>query len=215
MHRFKGLYGITDNQLQPNDCSMMGTVEMALIGGMKILQYRDKSNDKKKRTRQAGSLRTLCHSYQALLIINDDVDLAIEVEADGVHLGQEDSSIIKARKRLGDYAILGVSAENSLIQARIAIDQGADYIAFGRFFQSSTKPEAKPAELSILSEAHAQFNHPIVAIGGITVDNAPEVITAGADMVAVVHNLFSAPDILNQARKFTTIFKDFPMSNKV
>ena len=206
MHRFKGLYGITDSQLQPDDQTLMETVELALIGGMKVLQYRDKSSDQSKRVRQASALRTLCHSHQALLIINDDIELAAEVEADGVHLGQQDDSIVHARKRLGDYAILGISAENSLAQAHIAIDQGVDYIAFGRFFPSRTKPDAKPADLSVLSEARATFEHPIVAIGGITVDNAPDVIAAGADMVAVINNLFAAPDIQYQARQFSKLF---------
>ncbi|MDD7806091.1 MAG: thiamine phosphate synthase [Endozoicomonas sp. (ex Botrylloides leachii)] len=207
MHNFKGLYGITDSRLQSDDQTMMKTVELALLGGMKVLQYRDKSHDKNKRIRQAEVLKVLCHSHQALLIINDDIELAAEVEADGVHLGQQDASITHARRRLGEYAILGISAENSLQQAHIAIDQGADYIAFGRFFPSQTKPDAKPATLSVLSAAQEAFNQPIVAIGGITVDNAPDVIAAGADMVAVVNNLFAAPDIQLRARQFSQMFK--------
>ena len=206
MHRLKGLYGITDSQLQPDDQTMMETVELALIGGMKVLQYRDKSEDHAKRVRQAGALKALCHRHQALLIINDDIELAAEVEADGVHLGQQDESIEYARQRLGDYAIIGISAENSIAQAHIAIDQGVNYIAFGRFFPSQTKPDAKPANISLLSEARAKFDRPIVAIGGITVDNAPEIITAGADMVAVINNLFAAPDIQYRAREFGKLF---------
>ncbi len=210
MHRLKGLYGITDCQLQPDDKTLMETVELALIGGMKVLQYRDKSHDMAKRVRQAGALKALCHRHQALLIINDDIELTAEVEADGVHLGQQDDLIENARKRLGDYAIIGISAENSIAQAKAALEQGANYLAFGRFFPSLTKPDAKPADMSLLAEARAQFDQPIVAIGGITVDNAPDIIAAGADMVAVINNLFSAPDIQYRAREFTRLFTGSP-----
>ncbi|WP_257263896.1 thiamine phosphate synthase [Endozoicomonas sp. ONNA2] len=208
MHRFHGLYGITDSQLQPDDRVLIETVGQALVGGMKILQYRDKSLDSDKRLRQAGALKVLCHQYQALLIINDDVELALDVEADGVHLGQQDDSIADARARLGDYAIIGSSCGNSLEMARAAVEQGTDYIAFGKFFHSRTKPDAKNAELAILAQAQDRFDLPIVAIGGITTDNAAEVIAAGADMVAVVNNLFAAQNIRNQARNFMALFND-------
>lgn len=206
MHRLTGLYGITDSRLQPDDATLMRTVEEALIGGMKVLQYRDKSQDSHRRIRQAGALKVLCHRYQALLIINDDIELTAQVEADGVHLGQEDDSIAKARARLGDYAIIGISAENAISQGHRALAQGADYLAFGRFYPSQTKPEAKAASLSLLTEARAQFDCAIVAIGGITVDNAPNVISAGADMVAVVNGLFAASDVRHRAQAFTRLF---------
>ena len=212
MHRLTGLYGITDSQIQPDDKTLMETVELALIGGMKVLQYRDKSTDSARRARQAGALKALCHQHQALLIINDDIELAVEVEADGVHLGQEDDSVIKARKRLGDYAIIGISAENSIAQAKEAAEQGVNYLAFGRFFPSLTKPEAKPANIALLTEAKARFDLPIVAIGGITVDNASDIIAAGADMVAVINNLFTASDIQYRAREFNQLFA--PLTEK-
>ncbi|MGI9273296.1 MAG: thiamine phosphate synthase [Endozoicomonas sp.] len=202
----KGLYGVTDSQLLPDDRILFDAVEQALMGGMKVLQYRDKSLDHDKRLRQAAALKVLCHKHQALLIINDDIELAASVEADGVHLGQQDESLTAARERLGDYAIIGISCEGSMEQAQLAVDQGADYIAFGRFFPSRTKPDAKPAELSLLPEARERFQLPIVAIGGITVDNAPQLIEAGTDMIAVVHNLFAAPDILSRARAFSQQF---------
>lgn len=208
MHRFHGLYGITDSQLQPDDRILIETVEQALTGGMKVLQYRDKSLDTGKRLRQAGALKVLCHQYQALLIINDDIELALDVEADGVHLGQQDQSLAHARERLGDYAIIGTSCENSLEKARAAVEQGADYIAFGKFFPSRTKPDAKNAELPILAEARELFDLPIVAIGGITMDNASEVISAGADMVAVVNNLFAAQNIRERSQNFMALFND-------
>ena len=206
MHRLKGLYGVTDSQIQPDDRILMATVEQALMGGMKVLQYRDKSLDHNKRLRQAGALKVLCHQYQAILLINDDVELALEIEADGVHLGQQDDTLITARERLGDYAIIGITCEGSLELANTAVEKGADYIAFGRFFPSRTKPAARQTDIAILPEARALFNLPVVAIGGITVDNAPEIIQAGADMVAVVHNLFSAQDIQARARAFNALF---------
>ncbi|WP_257281254.1 MULTISPECIES: thiamine phosphate synthase [unclassified Endozoicomonas] len=202
----KGLYGVTDSQLLPDDRILMEAVEQALMGGMKVLQYRDKSLDREKRLRQASTLRVLCHNYGALFIINDDIELAAESEADGVHLGQQDESVDSARKRLGDYAIIGVSCEGSLDLAHTAVEEGANYIAFGRFFPSRTKPDAKPAELSLLPSAKEVFKVPVVAIGGITVDNAPQLIEAGTDMVAVVHNLFASADIRTRARSFTELF---------
>ncbi|WP_257294779.1 thiamine phosphate synthase [Endozoicomonas sp. YOMI1] len=208
MRRFHGLYGVTDSQLQPDDRILIETVEQALMGGMKILQYRDKSLDSGKRLRQAGALKVLCHQYQAMLIINDDVELALDVEADGVHLGQQDESIADARARLGDYAIIGISCENSLEKAKAAVEQGANYIAFGKFFPSRTKPDAKNAELAILAQAQKMFDLPIAAIGGITTDNASEVISAGADMVAVVNNLFAAQNIRDRAQNFMALFND-------
>ncbi|KEI70529.1 thiamine phosphate synthase [Endozoicomonas elysicola] len=208
MHRLHGLYGVTDSQLQPDDRILIETVEQALMGGMKVLQYRDKSLDSGKRLRQAGALKVLCHQYQAMLIINDDIELALDVEADGVHLGQQDESLAYARERLGDYAIIGISCENSLEKAKTAVEQGANYIAFGKFFPSRTKPDAKNAELSILSEARQMFDLPIIAIGGITMENASDVITAGADMVAVVNNLFAAQNIRERSQNFMTLFND-------
>ncbi len=210
MHRLHGLYGVTDSQLQPDDRILIETVEQALIGGMKVLQYRDKSLDNGKRLRQAGALKVLCHQYQAMLIINDDIELALDVEADGVHLGQQDESLAYARERLGDYAIIGISCENSLEKAKAAVELGANYIAFGKFFPSRTKPDAKNAELSVLSEARQMFDLPIIAIGGITVENASDVITVGADMVAVVNNLFAAQNIRERSQNFMTLFNDSP-----
>ena len=201
------LYGVTDSHLLPDDNSLLQAAEAALRGGMAVLQYRDKSDDQEKQLRQAGALKVLCHQHQALLIINDDVELAASVEADGVHVGQSDASVINARSRLGDYAIIGVSCENSIELAQKGVDDGANYVAFGRFFISKTKPDAKPADLSLLSKVRQRFDIPVVAIGGITVDNASQLIEAGADMIAVVNNLFAAPDIQVRARELTDLYQ--------
>jgi thiamine-phosphate pyrophosphorylase len=181
-------------------------VEAALKGGCKFVQYRDKSNDAKKRLEDSTKLLTLCKQYNAYLIINDDVQLAYQIKANGVHLGQGDGDVKAARKLLGDNAIIGVTCHDSLILAEKAIADGASYTAFGRFFSSNTKPDAQPAPLSLLQEAREKFPHTqIAAIGGITVENATNVLRAGANMIAVCHSLFAADDIEAQATLFSKL----------
>lgn len=207
MTRLHGLYGLTDAKLMPTDNAMLEQVEAALRGGMRLLQYRDKSSDSEKRLRQARALLDLCRQYNCPLLINDDVELAHACKADGVHLGQEDGSVAAARKFLGNRALIGQTCHDRIELAHRAVQQGADHIAFGAFFPSQTKPGATPAPLSLLQTAKAQLNVPVVAIGGISVDNALQVIEAGADLVAVVHALFAADDIRQQADRFAQQFK--------
>jgi thiamine-phosphate pyrophosphorylase len=167
------------------------------------VQYRDKSDDHARRLFEAKNLLALCSQYQAQLLINDDVSLAQEVGAHGVHLGQGDTNPIAARIILGSRAIIGVTCHDSLELAQQAIKDSANYIAFGRFFSSNTKPDARPAPLSLLTEARVQFpNTLIAAIGGITTENAKSVLAAGADLIAVCHSLFVADNITAQTRKF-------------
>ena len=199
------LYAITDSHLLPGD-KLFCAVEAALQAGCKWIQYRDKSNDQEKRIKDAQQLVALCNQYQAALIINDDVQLALTVNAHGVHLGQDDGSPQAARKLLGDDVIIGVTCHDSLALARQAINDSASYIAFGRFFPSHTKPTAKSAKFTLLSEAKAQFpDTHVVAIGGITLDNAHLLLDAGADKLAVCHELFSASDIKQVAKKFISL----------
>ena len=196
------LYAITDSQLLPGEQLFAG-VAAALQGGCKLVQYRDKSADAARRQLEAKTLLGLCNQYQAQLIINDDIALAKDIGAHGVHLGQDDLSPVAARIILGNQAIIGVTCHDSLELADKAIKDSANYIAFGRFFPSSTKPDARPAPLSLISEARAQFGKtPIVVIGGITLDNGKQLLAAGADMLAVCHSLFAANDIAAQAKKF-------------
>jgi thiamine-phosphate pyrophosphorylase len=196
------LYAITDSKFMPNEKLFSG-VEAALRGGCKLVQYRDKSNDQARRLFEAKKLLSLCNQYQAQLLINDDVSLAQDVGAHGVHLGQGDTNPVAARIILGSSAIIGVTCHDSLALAQQAIKDSANYIAFGRFFSSNTKPDARPAPLSLLTEARAKFpNTMITAIGGITTENAKSVLTAGADLIAVCHSLFAAGDVTAQARKF-------------
>lgn len=203
MRQHRPLYAITDSQLMPGE-KLFRDVEAALKGGCRFVQYRDKSNDLAKRLFEATRLLTLCNHYSAWLVINDDVKLAHQIHAHGVHLGQGDGDVREARALLGDATIIGVTCHDSLALAEQAIADGANYIAFGRFFSSHTKPDARPAPLSLLSEAREKFPRTMIAaIGGINLGNAQDVLTAGADLIAVCHSLFSASDIEAQARLFS------------
>lgn len=205
----RGTYALTpDDNLLPR---LSALVESALKGGIKWVQYRNKIAPKPLRRAQAAELLRICRAYGARLIVNDDIWLAIEIGADGAHVGRDDlpgGSLITAREALGSKRILGVSCYDDLDRAEIAIDAGADYVAFGSIFPSASKPQAARASLEILSEAKSRFDVPVVAIGGITTKNATQVIGAGADMIAVLSDLFDAMDIGRQAEKFQKLFKE-------
>lgn len=205
----QGLYALTpDDNLLPR---LSALVESALAGGVKWVQYRNKIAPPPLRRAQAAELLRICHAHGARLIVNDDVWLAVEIGADGAHLGREDipgGSLRTARDALGPHRILGVSCYDDLARAEVAVDAGADYIAIGSVFASVSKPQATRASLETLSEAKRRFKLPVAAIGGITVKNAPQVIAAGADMIAVLSDLFDAMDIRKQAEKFQKLFKD-------
>ncbi len=201
----RGLYAITDETLIPESV-FVATVEQALIGGSSIIQYRDKSSNEAKRLEQASALSSLCNRYDACLIINDDIKLAKAVAANGVHLGEEDVSIEQARRMLGDDAIIGVSCYNLLQRAIEAQAEGADYVAFGAIFTSATKPDARPANCELISEAKSLLDIPICAIGGIDKTNATRVIDAGADMTALISGLFSEANIGLTAKYISGLF---------
>lgn len=204
-----GLYALTpDDNLLPR---LSALVESALKGGVKWVQYRNKIAPAPLRRAQAAELLRICHAHGAKLIVNDDIWLAIEIGADGAHLGRDDlpgGSLTTARDALGPRRILGVSCYDDIARAEVAVDAGADYIAVGSVFASATKPDAAQASLDIVAEAKRRFKTPVVAIGGITTRNAPQVIEAGADMIAVLTDLFDAMDIKKQAEKFQKLFKD-------
>ncbi len=210
----QGLYGITDSQLMPDDSTLLHAVEAALRGGMRLLQYRDKSQDRSRRLRQARALQALCHRYSAPLLINDDVELALAVGAAGVHLGQEDGCLEQARRLLGPSAIIGATCHDSLALAEQAATAGVDYLAFGRFYPSQTKPNARPADPDILLQAKDRFNRPVVAIGGIDLDRGQALISQGADLLAVVHGLFGQTDAEAQARAFARLFATDPRNRR-
>ncbi len=201
-----GLYAITDTTLTPA-AALLPAVEAALRGGARVIQYRDKSSDTQRRRSEAAALNRLCRAHHALLIINDDAQLAAEIGAAGVHIGREDADLRAARKLLGADAIIGVSCYNQLDLAQHAAAQGANYVAFGRFFASQTKPDAVAATPELLRTARAALSLPLVAIGGITPDNGGLLIDAGADMLAVIHGVFGQADIAAAAQRFTLLFK--------
>jgi thiamine-phosphate pyrophosphorylase len=200
-----GLYAITDNSIFAS--KRFEVIEQAMIGGVQILQYRDKNSDKEQRKTQAKALRRLCYKYKIPFIINDDLKLAQRVEADGVHLGKDDPDIVAARAVLGDDAIIGVSCYNQLSLAQQAVEAGATYVAFGRFFPSHTKPQAISCSVDVLREARQTLSCPLVAIGGITPANGAELIAAGADFLAVVHGLFGQTDVSAAAQRYTQLFR--------
>jgi len=203
--KLRGLYAITDDKLIP-ESAFAPTIEQALRGGAAIIQYRDKSTDQSKRSRQARALRALCNDYRATLIINDDIALAKMVAADGVHLGEHDASIEHARSLLGNTTIIGISCYDQLHRALNAQAAGADYVAFGAVFSSSTKPAARSASCELIAAAKTKLDIPACAIGGIDRSNAAEVVAAGADMVALINGLFGADDIQQTAKHITGLF---------
>lgn len=204
--KLHGLYVITDTTAQRGR-DLVAAVRQGIEGGARVVQYRDKSGDADLRLSEAQALRAVTAEHGVLLLINDDVALAQRVGADGVHLGRDDQDLLGARQALGAGAIIGASCYNRVDLAEQAIAQGADYCAFGAVFPSSTKPEAVAASLALLQEARACLPVPICAIGGINADNAASVISAGADMLAVISAVFAAADIQAAARRIARQFE--------
>jgi thiamine-phosphate pyrophosphorylase len=200
--RIRGLYAITPEL--PDSQTLLRRAAMALEGGIAVLQYRSKASEVERRSREAKALAAMCRSHGVLFIVNDDVELALDAGAHGVHLGRDDGALAAARAKLGG-GLLGASCYNSLSAARAAVAAGADYVAFGSVFPSPTKPAAVRAPLSLFGEARA-LGVPLVAIGGITLENAPQLLGAGADALAVISDLFEAPDIAGKARAYGKLF---------
>ncbi len=200
-----GLYAVTSDLA--DTALLLAKTQAAFAGGARLVQYRNKSADENLLREQATALRELCRCRGATLIINDHVELAREIDADGVHIGADDAGVAAARIRLGSGKIIGASCYNNLQRALSAAAQGADYVAFGSFFASAVKPGAVRAPLSILQAARQQLGLPVVAIGGITLANAGELIEAGADAIAVISALFGAPDVEFAAREFCGLFR--------
>jgi len=205
--KLSGLYAVTpDEQDTPRLTAM---VTAALEGGVRLVQYRNKSAMPEFRRSQAAELLRLCRTYGARLIINDDLALALELGADGVHLGRDDGDLRRARAALGPDKFLGISCYADLNCAASAAAAGADYLAFGSMYPSATKPDAPPAPLTLLGEARRRYGLPIAAIGGISLSNAPRTIAAGANLLAVVSDLFGAGDgaaIAARAQEYQRLF---------
>lgn len=199
----KGLYAITPDEA--DTVELLRKVRLALLGGARVLQYRNKAADAALRLEQARALRELTHEFSVSLIVNDDAMLAQQVDADGVHLGGEDGSVAAARAVLGSAKHIGVSCYNHMALAHEAVRQGADYVAFGSFFASLVKPGAVAASLDLLRQARREIALPLVAIGGITVHNGAQLLEAGADALAVISAVFGAADIRDAARQLANL----------
>ena len=200
-----GIYAITPETTDTE--RLLAQVEAALLGGVAAVQYRDKSDDVARRHEQASELAALCRQFRVPLIVNDGLRLADLCDADGVHLGRDDGSLREARIILGRDKFIGASCYQSLALAQAAQAAGADYVAFGSFFPSPTKPQAARADLALLHEAARTLRVPIVAIGGITLANALPLLDAGADSLAVLSALFDAPDIRAAAHALNQLFE--------
>lgn len=198
-----GLYAITPEE--HDTAKLLSKAKLALQGGARVLQYRNKSSDAATRLEQATALLQLTREFTVPLIINDDAQLAKQVDADGVHLGGDDGSVAAARALLGAQKIIGVSCYNRLDLAHKAVKQGADYVAFGALFASTVKPDAPVATLALLQQARLEIPLPKVAIGGITLANGASALKAGADALAVISALFDAEDIFLTARRFANL----------
>ncbi|WP_455200347.1 thiamine phosphate synthase [Kaarinaea lacus] len=209
-----GLYAITPcSSLQSLSTSeLVSKIHAAIEGGARIVQYREKQLPEAARRQQVHAIKSLCETHNVCFLVNDDVAMAHDVGAQGVHLGKGDLSLVQAREILGDSAIIGISCYNQLELAVRAQEQGADYVAFGRFFSSQTKPSAVQADIELLIRAKTELSIPIACIGGITAENAKLLVSAGADMLAVINAIFgtkdnsSAEDIRQAAHQIAECF---------
>ncbi|MDD5296235.1 MAG: thiamine phosphate synthase [Rhodocyclaceae bacterium] len=205
----RGLYAVTPDTSDTS--GLLLRLEQALRGGVRLVQYRNKLADATLKGEQAAALLSLCRRHQVPFLINDDLELALALGADGAHLGREDAPVgglAAARAALGSAKILGVSCYNELARAREAAAAGADYAAFGALFPSPTKPAALAASLDLFGQARRELGCGLCGIGGITLENAPRAIAAGADLLAVITDLFDAPDVEGRGAAYARLFKE-------
>ncbi len=202
-----GLYVIT-GEADVGVETLVRQTASAIRGGASLVQYRRKGDAPERRRQQAQRLGHLCRAHGIPFIVNDDISLARDVGATGVHLGKDDPPVAVGRRILGQHALIGVSCYDSWQRASEAQSAGADYVAFGSFFPSPTKPEAVHADLALLRQAKATLRVPAVAIGGITPQNAIALIEAGADAVAVISGVFGSDDVEAAARRYAELFED-------
>jgi thiamine-phosphate pyrophosphorylase len=200
----RGLYAITPD-IADTDL-LLAKVEAALQGGINMLQYRNKGANHKLQTQQARAILPICRQFNVPLIINDSVKLCLTLGADGVHLGADDGNLAEVRARIGKDKILGASCYNRFDLALQAEKQGASYVAFGACFASQTKPNAPVASLDLFTRVKTELTIPTVAIGGITLQNALQVLQAGAASIAVIQAIFNAQDIKLSAQQFSALF---------
>jgi thiamine-phosphate pyrophosphorylase len=203
----KGLYAITDCK-NLNTEQLIYKTELILQAGVALLQYRNKHDDYSVRESQAHELKSLCDKFNVPFIINDDIELALAVHADGIHLGQEDIDCGEARALFDQQIIIGISCYNDLDRADMGKNNGASYIAFGAFFPTLTKNNTVQAEPGLITKAKQRLELPIVAIGGITPENGGALIDAGADFLAVVSGIYGADDPEHAVRSYLKLFNN-------
>jgi len=201
-----GLYAITDCENLTTD-DLLEKTEEIINAGVSLFQYRNKESDQNKKRELALKLQSLCHKYKTPFIVNDDLELAKEISADGVHLGQHDEDINTAREVLGSK-IIGISCYNDINRATVAEEAGADYVAFGSFYPSVTKPDAVKATIGLLLESKSRLGIPVVAIGGITPENGKALVNVKVDFLAVISGLYSATDINSAIKAYMELFKN-------
>ena len=205
LHIIKGLYAVTPEE---KDLFVLSSqVESCIKGGARLIQYRSKTLSKIEQNKQARKIKIVCDYYKVPLIINDDIELCRILDADGVHLGENDDSLEKARLILGPSKIIGVSCYNSIDRVKKAVDKGATYIALGACFPTITKPSAPTASLELIALVLKKFKIPVVAIGGINLENIDLLINEGVNCVAMINSLFKVKDIEGTARKFSSLIK--------
>ena len=204
-HALRGLYAVTPDE--PDTGRLLALAHAVLAGRPALLQYRNKGADAGLRREQALALRDACRAASVPFIVNDDLALALAIDADGAHLGREDGPPAAARGALGPRRILGLTCDADWSRATGGAEVGADYIAFGAMFPSTTKPHAPPAPFALIERAKRELGLPVAAIGGITLERAPQVLAAGADLLAVVGDVFGAPDPAARARAYGVLFR--------
>jgi len=188
-NKITGIYAITPNRID------IDTVERVIVEhNINLLQYRNKTTNAQTQLDEITQLQRLCLKHHTLFIINDDINLAKKISADGVHLGKNDGSIQSAREQLGLDVIIGISCYNNIELAQNAQNQGANYVAFGALFPSKTKPDAPKCELDTIAQAKQALSIPIVGIGGVNFDNKQQAFNAGCDSVAMINQLFQLTD---------------------
>jgi thiamine-phosphate pyrophosphorylase len=202
--RLRGLYAVTPDET--DTARLLALAAQVLRGWPALLQYRNKRASPALRREQAGALLALCRAAGVPLLINDDLALALEIGANGVHLGRDDGDPAAARRALGEGRLLGLTCYDEWGRAAAGARAGADYLAFGAMFPSTTKPAAPPTAVGLLGRARRELRLPVAAIGGITLENAPQVIAAGADLIAVVSDVFAAGDPAARAAAYRALF---------
>ena len=206
LHIIKGLYAVTPEQTDL--FLLISQVESCIKGGARLIQYRCKKLSKIEQSKQARKIKIVCDYYKVPLIINDDIELCRILDADGVHLGENDDSLEKARLVLGPSKIIGVSCYNSIDRVKKAVDKGATYIALGACFPTITKPNAPTASLDLIALVLKEFKIPLVAIGGITLENVEFLTKEGVSCIALINSLFKENDIEGTARQFSSLMKN-------